>query len=151
MGLDMYLTAKWHLSTYNMKDAKLIAGIKALDFGVSDLEPIEPTSVGFEAMYWRKANGIHAWFVANVQDGTDDCKEYYVCTEQLTTLRDICSQVIADQTLAEKLLPGHTGFFFGGTDIDEYYMDALSYTVERLDVILASPKDDLNFYYQSSW
>ncbi len=33
--------------------------------------------------YWRKANGIHAWFVQNVQEGEDDCKEYYVSQSKL--------------------------------------------------------------------
>lgn len=40
--------------------------------------------------YWRKANQIHKWFVDNVQDGNDDCKSYYVSTEDLEKLLNIC-------------------------------------------------------------
>jgi hypothetical protein len=39
-----------------------------------------------EVMYWRKANQIHKWFVDNVQDGVDDCKEYWVSEEKLQEL-----------------------------------------------------------------
>lgn len=43
--------------------------------------------------YWRKANQIHKWFVDNVQDGNDDCKPYYVSTEDLEKLLNICKEV----------------------------------------------------------
>lgn len=45
--------------------------------------------------YWRKANHIHKWFVDNVQDGEDDCKEYRVSIEQLHKLRDICFDILS--------------------------------------------------------
>jgi hypothetical protein len=44
------------------------------------------------------------------------------------------------------------GFFFGTTDIDEWYWNGLKSTIKQIDRILALPNiDDLSFYYQSSW
>jgi len=45
-------------------------------------------------MYWRKANHIHGWFVDNVQDGQDDCKQYYVDLDAISQLRVVCEKVI---------------------------------------------------------
>ena len=42
-----------------------------------------------EVMYWRKANHIHAWFVKNVQDGIDNCAEYYVSPDNLRELHRV--------------------------------------------------------------
>ena len=151
MGLDMYLTAKRFISNYNPSDQDLRAGIMALDFGLNGMKP---SAVSFEVMYWRKANAIHHWFVQNVQSGEDDCKEYYVTNEELSTLRELCNKVLVDPDKAEELLPTQSGFFFGGTEIDDWYLDGLKYTVERLDFLLELPEvkeNNVNFYYQSSW
>ena len=150
MGLDMYLTAKRYLSKYNPEEAKLQELVKAIDFGFDG----EVEQIIFEAMYWRKANAIHRWFVSKIQDGVDNCAEYYVDTDTLSELRNICNQILVDPDKADQLLPTRSGFFFGGTDIDEWYLNQLKYTVERLDVLLDLPqvKDhNIKFYYSSSW
>jgi|LauGreStaDraftv2_3_1035109.scaffolds.fasta_scaffold30672_2 hypothetical protein len=151
MGLDMYLTAKRYLSKYNPEDAKLRELVSAIDFGFSG----EVEQISFEAMYWRKANAIHRWFVNEIQDGVDNCAEYNVGEESLAKLRDICKQVLADPSQADVLLPPQSGFFFGCTEVDEWYLEQLKYTVERLTEILELPevKDgrNINFYYSSSW
>lgn len=150
MGLDMYLTAKRYLSKYNPEDAKLRELVSAIDFGFSG----EVEQVTFEAMYWRKANAIHNWFVSKVQDGVDNCAEYNVSTEALEELRNICNKVLVDPDKADELLPTKSGFFFGNTDVDEWYLEQLKYTVDRLDVLLELPEvknRKINFYYSSSW
>lgn len=53
------------------------------------------------AIYWRKANAIHKWFVDNVQYGEDDCGSYEVSVEQLLELRDACKKVIRSSKLVE--------------------------------------------------
>ena len=104
-----------------------------------------------EAAYWRKANQIHNWFVENVQNGTDDCKSYYVSEQQLQELIDTCKEVLADHDKAPDLLPTCSGCFFGGTDYDEYYYEDLEYTVRHLEDVLANASDRYEFYYNSSW
>ena len=58
-------------------------------------------------------------------------------------------QVIHDPSTAQELLPTQSGFFFGVTDYDEYYLEDLKQTKEILETALADQKGD--FYYHSSW
>ena len=151
MGLDMFLMAKRYVSPYVPADAELIKLAKEINFGNGTMEVRE---VSFEAMYWRKANAIHRWFVDNVQDGVDNCAEYSVSTEQLTELRDLCKKVLEDPENAIELLPPKSGFFFGSTDIDDFFLQDLTDTVERFDYLLELPEvknHNISFYYSSSW
>jgi hypothetical protein len=154
MGLDMYLSAKKYMSRYfDAADSEKIKGINEL-FGVEGDEEGDygAQEVIFRTAYWRKANAIHDWFVQNVQDGRDECQEAWVSREQLQELIDICKQIIADPKKANELLPTRSGFFFGGTDYDDWYMGQLAYTVERFEKILKDPAfAKADFYYQSSW
>ena len=119
------------------------------------------------AIYWRKANHIHNWFVENVQYGDDDCGLYEVSVEQLMELRDVCQKVIdgsklvpgkvwngqrgtkhgwedtyedgsviEDPTVAEELLPTQSGFFFGSTQYDGWYLDDVKTARDGIDAIL---------------
>ena len=60
-------------------------------------------------------------------------------------------EFIEDPTVAHRLLPTQSGFFFGGTEYDEYYYRDLEYTKQELERILANPKDGGFFEYHSSW
>lgn len=66
-------------------------------------------------------------------------------------LRETCSAVLADHNKAEELLPTGSGFFFGGTDYDEYYFQDLEETVAIIDLALSPENEDLEYEYQSSW
>lgn len=55
-----------------------------------------------ELIRWHKANHIHSWFVHNVQNGSDNCAEYYVSEKNLRELRNVCQRVIN----GSKLVPG---------------------------------------------
>lgn len=154
MGLDMYLSAKKYMSKYfDPADVERIEKVNDI-FGVTGVEDGDygAEEVKFRIAYWRKANQIHQWFVDNCQEGIDECQETWVSREQLQELIDICKQVLADNSKAEELLPTQSGFFFGGTDYDEWYLGDLKYTVERFEKILADPAfAKADFYYQSSW
>lgn len=154
MGLDMYLSAKKYLSQYfDPADKDKIAEINSL-FGIEgdEMSDYGAQEVKFRAAYWRKANAIHNWFVQNCQQGVDECQETYVTREQLQQLIDLCKEVIAGKTKASRSLPTADGFFFGSTEYDEYYMQDLQYTVDRLEKVLAEPAfAKADFYYQSSW
>lgn len=154
MGLDMYLSTKRYMSKYF--DAADVDRIKQVNdiFGVIGIEDEDygAEEVKFRVAYWRKANAIHDWFVRNCQDGRDECQEAWVSREQLQELIDLCKQVIADPSKAEDLLPTRSGFFFGDTAYDDWYLGQLEYTVERFEKILADPAfAKADFYYQSSW
>jgi hypothetical protein len=154
MGLDMYLSAKKYMSKYfDAADSEKIKSINEL-FGVEGDEDGDygAQEVIFRVAYWRKANAIHEWFVQNVQDGRDECQEAWVSREQLKELADLCKQIVAEPKKADELLPTRSGFFFGSTDYDDWYMQDIQHTADRIDKILADPAfAKADFYYQSSW
>jgi hypothetical protein len=153
MGLDMYLTARKPVYSYMMGEEKYAE----LSTEVRKLVPLAKESwqfrgFTFNAMYWRKANQIHKWFVDNVQKGVDDCGSYYVSKEELEMLVTLCERVLAHPELAPKFLPSQSGFFFGSTDYDEYYFQDLKDTVAGLKPLLSDEMfKEFDFEYQSSW
>lgn len=91
MGLDMYLNRSY--SKYRKADGTFSTSwddCKIDMYGRSN-------RVTFSEMvgYWRKANHIHKWFVDNVQEGKDDCNEYYVSIQKLHQLRDTCFDILS--------------------------------------------------------
>ena len=117
MGLDMnlyakrYLWARWDDRQPRKPDDDLV---DAIHNALPESRSMEPRYVIAEAMYWRKANAIHGWFVENCQDGEDDCREYEVERSQLEALRDLCKDILEhpDAERDEDLEPTE-GFFFG--------------------------------------
>ena len=110
-----------------------------------------------EVAYWRKQNAIHKWFVDNVQEGVDNCALYFVSETHLKKLLVECKKVLENPTVenAMRILPTVSGFFFGGTDLNdefelEYYLEGLKYTVQVLRELLNDNEDEF-YYYQSSW
>ena len=153
MGLDMYLKARKFVSNWDFReeDKPVNQAIReAVGLGHRDDEDAT-VEISIGVGYWRKANQIHKWFVDNVQDGRDDCGTYYVDRDKLRELRDVCREVLADHSKAKTLLPTRDGFFFGGTDYDEYYYDALTYTADQIDKLLDPKYDHFDFEYHSSW
>jgi hypothetical protein len=160
MGLDMYLSAKKYTYVSEYENApdypkvergeieKALCAMPIPDaFDTYGIRAFECT-----AMYWRKANQIHKWFVDNVQSGEDDCSPYYVSKDHLQALLKDVRTVLEDRTKAEEILPACHGCFFGGSDYDEWYFDDLVYTEKGLTKILAMPDfDSWSFEYQSSW
>jgi hypothetical protein len=105
-----------------------------------------------EVAYWRKANAIHGWFIRNA--GVDDnCTAIQVSMSDLYTLRDDIQKVLDEGTeeAIMELLPPTSGFFFGGTEVDEYYWMNLKSTLGKLNEIIENNTEDQEFEYQASW
>lgn len=154
MGLDMYLTASNFFWTHEENDSiKEAREIIAKTLGLKDASEVQ--SVKLNLAYWRKVNWIHDWFVQNVQDGQDNCGEYWVSREQLAELKELCDELIAsrDKHKAMELLPPVQGFFFGNDNVDDnYYWQSLKYTSEMITDILLRPQlANFDFHYSSSW
>ena len=150
MGLDMYLNKRTYVQQWEHQKPEHKYEVVVTKGG----EPtnIKPNKVKYiieEAGYWRKQNQIHRWFVENIQNGTDDCGEYYVSKTDLETLLELCEKVKADNSLADELLPGASGFFFGGTDYDEWYFNGIDNTIEILKEALEDENGE--YLYSSSW
>ena len=61
-------------------------------------------------------------------------------------------KTIEDPTVAKDLLPTASGFFFGGTNYDEYYIEDLKHTKEILEKILKEDSEGYaDYYYNASW
>lgn len=186
MGLDMYLKKRTYIGNKYKDSDKQIKVIipknqKGVTFPVNNIKNERIQEIIEEVGYWRKANQIHQWFVDNVQDGEDDCKEYYVSKDQLKELLHLCKtimnivryeegdilmstswsgdkktnhygkgKIIANIEEIQDILPTSSGFFFGSTEYNEYYIRDIEDTIEILEPLLEEKGDD-DFYYQSSW
>ena len=159
MGLDMYLNARRYLWSYDDEEAKTAHAITEMFpelFAFADGD--RGSSGGIKTLtaeigYWRKANAIHQWFVDNVQEGKDDCGDYYVDPEQLEKLLGVVNAVLADTSKAPELLPTASGFFFGGQEYNEWYWQDVEYTKELLEKLLKNKESMKHWeiYYHSSW
>jgi hypothetical protein len=152
MGLDSYLYKKSYVRSGDWYKPEARMEVEVVTGGKVD-ERIKPERVRYiveEVAYWRKANQIHNWFVQNVQNGIDECQSSYVSREQLEELLDVCKQVEADNELAGTLLPSASGFFFGGTEYDEWYFKDVTDTIQYLTEALEDEEAD-EFEYYASW
>lgn len=127
---------------------------------------------GKQLMYWRKANQIHNWFVQNCQGGVDDCERYVITVADLIKLKELCEKILTmtekrkemrypsfgarekeevdilcltDEGVkfASEHLPSRSGFFFGSTDYDNWYVWDVEDTVKQINDTL----DTLNCEY----
>lgn len=104
-----------------------------------------------EVAYWRKFNGLHNYFVQEIQNGIDQCQYTEVSKEQLELLVELIEESIIDQCPVPQLEPT-SGFFFGSTDIDEYYWHDMRKTLKMLNEILKETDFEKEMIiYHSSW
>lgn len=150
----MYLSKRTYVKNWehNGPDRQNKITVKTGDKYNASIKTNRISDIIEEVMYWRKANAIHAWFVENVQEGVDDCKEYWVGVDKLKELIDLCSKVV--ETKDASLLPPQAGFFFGSQRVDDWYFIDLADTIKTLTEDLehhinTNAKGD--YYYQSSW
>lgn len=150
MGLDMYLEKRTYVRQWGFQKPEEQYNVEVTKGGEpANIKSERVTHVCEELGYWRKQNQIHQWFVENVQNGVDNCGEYCVSKGQLEDLLEICKKILNDNSLAEELLPTASGFFFGGTEYDEWYFDGIQNTIEILEEALSDTSAD--YYYSSSW
>jgi hypothetical protein len=151
MGLDMYLEKRTDVRHWSFQkdEEQFEVVIKKGGVTYPSIKSDRITNITEELGYWRKANQIHRWFVENVQDGVDNCGEYFVSKTDLQSLLDVCLAVKLDHSQAEELLPAASGFFFGNTDYDEWYYNDIDHTIVILKEALAD--EHSSYYYSSSW
>ena len=185
MGLDMYLHAERYLSGYDHtpEPQKALYSTTADAAGLADY--VAPgmdskhAEVSVCVAYWRKANAIHAWFLRKNgprnADGEiiDDCRPIELdiadLRELYTTVMECIEYYHAGSIdLIQEKLPPASGFFFGSTDIDDWFLQDLESTRDQLSHIIATYKADEkaaaaardagerplwspSFSYQASW
>ena len=169
MGLDQYLNVSQSESNWNFEVDKRgendkynkILDIMGLD--KAKLEHHPSVTIEYTAIYWRKANQIHGWFVDNLGEGEDTCQEMYVPREALVELQSECAKLLsakatlddeAVKELAAEVLPPMGGFFFGTYEIDEWYWRDIQHTYDSLTELLSEIPEgswDHRITYQASW
>lgn len=87
-----------------------------------------------------------------LEDGTIHVGTRYSQAEGTVAMTEE-GQVIANPELADELLPTTGGFFFGSTAYNQYYLEDLRYTRDRLREVLAIAAENSHIYfeYHSSW
>lgn len=178
LGLDQWLYKKNYVKNWDHDKEKAIinlAGEKTVG-----IKPERIAYITEEIFYWRKANQIHAFFMA---DQEDHCQDIHVTPLKLQDLHALCTQIInecplvdgvvgngksfkdgewvqntelgkilSNQELAHKLLPTQEGFFFGNTEYNQYYMEDIVATKEMLDELFKQPKwNHADYTYSPSW
>ena len=157
MGLDMYLYKKsyvqnWeHTPTENKHTISIKKGGKVR----KDIKPERICYITEQIAYWRKFNALHGWFVNECAAGVDECQDIYVPRTSLKVLQDWNGKdyevkVYECEDQVKELLEPTPGFFFGGTEIDEYYFEEVKSTIETLKEVLEEDGDD-DFIYRASW
>jgi hypothetical protein len=152
-----------------------------------DIKSERITYIVEEVAYWRKFNALHGWIVKNCADGVDECQEIHLGVEEieqlLSTLKkvsgiikvskkkkknvvvgwnaegDIMEEIDVfdcDKKIVSLLAPTE-GFFFGSTDIDNYFKEDVEDSIKIFEGVM----DEINknkengiyfdYYYQASW
>lgn len=118
----------------------------------------EKIYVSVSSIYWRKANQVHSWFVQNCQQGIDECQLTPIHIEQLAALRSACEKALdayrsGDLAGATTIMEPQSGFFFGSTDVDEWWAKDLMHTVSEIERVVKAAIEigGVEFTYQSSW
>ena len=179
MGLDSSLYKETHL--WNFDNDKISVKVSKNDIPIN-IQEDRVVGIVEEVKYWRKQNAIHNYFVQECGDRVDKCQRIRVSVKQLVELMNRCKEILADKdnivvtqetytdiegkehtedvrylkdtTLAEELLPTTSGFFFGSTDYDEWYIQGLETTIECIEKEIRTPKNEgvyIEYFYQASW
>jgi hypothetical protein len=160
----MYLKASRYVSGWEFsapaEQARYAKLVEIAELTKEQLDPGSPSGyIELTVGYWRKANAVHQWFVDHVQDKLDRCEKHDVKREELLALKAACQEVLLsahpehktiDSAKAATVLPTQSGFFFGGTEYDEWYVRDLEDTIAIIDRVLGLP-EVWHFTYQSSW
>jgi len=129
MGLDQYLYEAW---TDENKETHLA-----------------------ELVYWRKANQIQEWFnkrcVQKHGREMENCEDFEVTKEDLEDLLKDLEAVNNDHSLAGKLLPTASGFFYGSTEYDEWYFEDIERSIRDIKGVLDVHEDGMKYLYHPWW
>lgn len=145
-----------------------------------DIKPERISYIVEQIAYWRKFNALHSWFVRACGDGEDNCRPIYVDKSSFIELLDDLKkvkesldkspkkmvsvevgwrggekvfedvEVFEDTSVAEELLPTTSGFFFGDTEYNKWYYDAVVSTIPIIEEVIADETDS-SYYYEASW
>ena len=115
--------------------------------GVDDCKPIEITKEMLEdLLYAAKLVKDNSELI----DGTVNNGFRIENGKEIPITED--GKVIKDPSVAMEVLPVKSGFFFGGTDYDQWYMEDIESTIEQITKIFETTNFDKEYViYEASW
>lgn len=107
-----------------------------------------------EVHYWRKFNALHGFIVQNFANGVDECQEIPLSKDDV---KEIIKALKESKDLAEKgetdqlPMPPVGGFFFGTTEVGDYYKECVNESIPVFEELLKDFTDNDVVYYVASW
>lgn len=92
--------------------------------------------------YFRKVNFLVKYF-SDLGFDVENQVPFEIERDMIIALIDRCKQVLNNHTLADKLLPTMSGFFFGSTDYNEHYYEDVKAVKEYCEKTLLPYFDEL--------
>ena len=163
MGLDMYFYAR--KSTYKSfskwdepdraNEANYPEDLKTFsDYICGRNFKSVQTEATYQIGYFRKFNALHSYIVKTFADGIDECQAILLHKEDVEQIKKVLDDVLKANTVekAKELLPTQSGFFFGGTDYDEYYFEDVKDAADLMQNFLDNfDFESYQLVYQASW
>ena len=99
--------------------------------------------------YFRKVNFLFKYY----EDRGKMYDQYYAFTDadDIDDIIDRCERILKDHSLANELLPTQSGFFFGGTDYDDWYFSDVKDCLKQMKKYRKLLKDGVTGYVIFSW
>lgn len=89
-----------------------------------------------EVAYFRKVNFLVAYMSAYFDEDIENLKDYYLDEDCVEELIQRCKEVLFDHSTAPILLPTTSGFFFGNTEYNRLYFEAVQEVMDKMNDIL---------------
>lgn len=141
MGLDQAVI-KMSQETYDLVKAWHAAG--------DDDAPYPDTSDNEYVWEGRKENHIQAFMEGEVGE-VNNCDYLQLSKADVELLVHRLRRVDEDHSLADAELPTQAGFFFGGTDYDEWYFTDIKDELKAFSEILDTWDEDSVYVYWAWW
>ena len=164
MGLDMYFFAKkttyksfskWDNSD-RVDETNYPEDLKTFSDYIYDrnFKSVQ-TETRYQIGYFRKFNALHSYIVKTFANGIDNCQDIYLYKEDVEQIKKVLDDVLNAHQRVEKAkepLPTQSGFFFGGTDYDEYYFEDVKDAADLMQSFLCNfDFDTYELVYRASW
>lgn len=164
MGLDMYFYArkttyksfsKWdnpeRANEVNYPEDLKIFSDYIYDRNFKSVQ----TETSYQIGYFRKFNALHSYIVKTFADGIDNCQDIILYKEDVEKIKKVLDDVLNAHQQVEKakeILPTQSGFFFGGTDYDEFYFEDVKDAADLMQSFLDNfDFENYQLVYQASW
>ena len=108
---------------------------------------------GDEAIVMRKENWVHGWVDRRIEGGVENTTNHELTIDDLFDLFRDMNLVLQDYDphLIAELLPPTSGFFFGSTEVGDWYFLQVRRRRDELEKLLESHEEGDEYVYWSWW